>query len=314
MYLYFSSEYPAVIKINGVYFGRIDDRVKSCKFDLGDKPFIEVCPLTNLEKQTNFIFDGDFLSSHLENLSVTDLKGGYFVKFNKSYLTNGFSVIAQQKFENVVVTVFSENGYKLSIETPCDFYAQILSMQVDGAIIEQKSINGEQLLFIILQGQKPVATCFRLGEKIEQLFFRQVQSAEFNDKLLTTEQIFDMAKHTVKCVWEYKDGNISLAEKSVQSSPNFCKEQLNPKLIPYAFLEELSVGGNYAEYLGGTVKENANRLSEFLGEFIGVFPPPVFRDINEVGVIYANGQNRYKVEYFTFAVENNLIVNLTKNT
>ena len=43
MYYYFTSDYPAVLKLNGLYLGSIKDTVKS--LSANQPPFIEVCPL-----------------------------------------------------------------------------------------------------------------------------------------------------------------------------------------------------------------------------------------------------------------------------
>ena len=75
---------------------------------------------------------------------------------------------------------------------------------------------------------------------------------------------------------------------------------INEKLVPYAMLEELLVGGNVKPYLTGTVLENCDKLPSFFGDFIGVMPPPFFRNSQEVGLIYKNATNKYTVEYFTF--------------
>lgn len=312
MYLYFSSDYPAIIKLNGIYYGRIDNAVKNCNFSSTEPPFVEVCPLVDSQPQINFICDAEFFANPPSSATLTDLKGGYFIKFNKSYLTEGFSVLAQEKFTNAVVTVFSENGYKLSIETAFDFYAQTLKMQVESATISQKQVNGDSLILVMLEGNVKIFSCFKINDKIEQLFWREVDSAEFDKNLVTTNNLPDIAKHGVERTWSYKNGKFEVLENKVKKSPSFNKELLHERLIPYAFLEEFNVGGEYQEYIDGTVKENADRLKNFLGEFVGVCPPPTFRKIEEVGLIYHDKANVYHVEYFTFTLENRKIININK--
>ena len=107
MYFYFSSGYPAAIKLNGLYFGIITDSVKACDIKTEDNPFIEICPLSSGEKGVNFLLTEHFLSSPPEGVSVTDLKGGYLIKFNASHRGGQFGITAQEKFRDAVVTVYN---------------------------------------------------------------------------------------------------------------------------------------------------------------------------------------------------------------
>ncbi len=310
MYFYFSSDYPAVIKLNGIYYGTIHNSPKNINADTNDPPFIEICPLDKTPP-TSLILDQACLSSPPERVSLTDLNGGYALRFYKCYTTQDFKVFAQSKFSDAVVTAFSENGYKLSIETPNDFYAESLFVEVDRAEIKRANDGG--LIAVFLYGDKTLVNIYQTQGEISKVFSREVDYAEFDGKVKTEETLSDIAKHKITIEWEYAGGKFTVKDRKVQTSQGFDKTLLNVKVLPYAFLEEILVGGDYKDYLGGTVKDNANKLSGFLGEFIGVMPPPVFRDIEEVGLIYPDGQNKYKVEYFRFEIQNREIVNLSKS-
>ena len=122
MQFYFISEFPAVIKINGVYCGKINKTIKS--FDLLGDTFVELCPLNRTEQPINFMLDHNFLSNPPDGTIITDLNGAFVINFMCISSFAPFSITAQQKFPFAVITVFRENGLKLSIETPHDFYAQ----------------------------------------------------------------------------------------------------------------------------------------------------------------------------------------------
>ena len=79
MQYYFISEFPAVIKINGVYSGKIDNALK--KFNLLDNAFIEVCPLNRTDQPINFMLDSSFLGSPPDGIIITDLKGAFVINF-----------------------------------------------------------------------------------------------------------------------------------------------------------------------------------------------------------------------------------------
>ncbi len=309
MYFYFSSNYPAIIKLNGIYYGTIHQSIKSCAIDGGQPPFIEVCPLGGKQPPTCLILDEEFLSSPSERVSITDLKGGYLLKFDKNYDSQEFKVFAQQKFSDAVVTVFSENGYKISIETEKDFYAENLSIELSSAEIVRIERNKE-LIVIYLYGEKTLVNVYAVKGNINKLFSRQVEQAEFKDKFITVEKLNDIKKHKITTEWEYSGGKIIAKTKRVEAGGEIDIEKLNDKVLPFVMLEEFLAGGDYSEYLGASVLENADKLGGFFGEFIGVMPPPVFREIDQVGLIYNCGKNLYKVEYFKFQVEKGKIINV----
>ena len=72
------------------------------------------------------------------------------------------------------------------------------------------------------------------------------------------------------------------------------------------------MGGCVDSFLCENVKKNADKLKAYLGEFIGVIPPPIFRRPDEVGVVLGDG-NGYKVDYFTFDFERGKICNIKKS-
>ncbi len=305
MYYYFSSNFPAVIKLNGIYYGTIHDAVKSVNID--GEPFIEVCPLNSVDAQNCFILNKEFLSCPPEQVLVTDLDGGYMLKFNGGYTVNEFKIISQQKYADAVVTAFSENGYKLSIETQTDFFAENLKMQVNSVEIVKK----ESLIVTYIYGQETMLNIYYLSGGIKKVFSKFIDGAEFNGVLKTTEILSDMAKHEVQTEWEFTGGEFRVKSRNVQSQNPLNLEKINVKLLPYAFLEEFLCGGHFIEYLSGNVKDNADKLGGYLGEFIGVMPPPVFKQIDQVGLVYSSGNNLYKVKYFKFEIQDRKIVNIT---
>ena len=86
---------------------------------------------------------------------------------------------------------------------------------------------------------------------------------------------------------------------------------LDEKILPYAFLEEYLVGGNYTQFLSDTMLQNANKLSYYLGDFVGVMPPPIFRNYDEIGLVKKIKDNVYKIDYVKVMVQNKKIDNIS---
>ncbi len=310
MYYYFSSEYPAVLKLNGIYCGAIHNAVKSCNAQGEEPPFVEICPLGGNDKPIAFILDDEFLSSPPSQISLTDLGGGYMLNFFSSFLTSEFKVYCQQKFSSLVATVFSENGNKLSIETPSDFYAENIFLELNSVeiVLREKYKN---LLIVYLYGKKTLVNIYNVSGNIRKIFSREVDTAEFKDSLVTVENLSNMAKHKITTEWQFSGEKFTAKNKKIEAQNPLDLDRLNEKVIPFAFLEQLLVGGEVKDYLCEELRENADKLRGFLGEFIGVMPPPVFRDIDEVGLIYQKEKNVYKVEYFKFKLDKRKITNIT---
>ncbi len=322
MYYYFSSDCPAVIKLGGIYFGNITNTVKFLKAEEKNPPLAEIIPLSGSTYPCAFFPNEDFLSSPPENFAVTDLCGGYLISyFPPPAFGKAFKLISQKKYRDLAVTVFCENGFKLSMETPCDCYAENLGFEVYGANVYRKVCGAEELVFlefITINGcthaQKRVLCAYSVKEKIKKLLETEADDFSLEEKISVAIKRKDIAKHQSEIFWEYDGEKRELVKSrvNVSRSPAFDKNKLPSPVLPYAFLEELATGGDYAEYLTGSVEQNADKLRGFFGDFIGVMPPPLFRKENEVGVVYSAGERKYKTEYFVFTLSSRKISDILK--
>ena len=313
MYYYFSAKFASILKINGIYYGEINQTTKVVEI-LERNPFIEICPLELEHFPFSFILSDNFLISPPKNVSVVDLKGGYFIEFNFLQDNSAFSVLAQEKYNYAVVTVFKENGLKVSIETPNDFFAETLSFPTESARITPFSLANKHLVAISFLGKETLLNCYLLEGNIQKVFSKKVSDYSFNNGFSSTEEFLDIAKHKLTCHWFLEKNKLVKSDFSLSRKDGFCVRDLPEHLIGYAFLEELLCGGNITEYLADSVKENKDFLTGFFGEFLGVMPPPDFRKQDEIGLIYKYGENKYKVEYFTFEIQDKKICNIKKTT
>ncbi|MCQ2387468.1 MAG: hypothetical protein MJ066_03365 [Clostridia bacterium] len=312
MYFYFTSSFPAVLKINGIVFGEITNQIKFINID-GDLPLIEVCPLIPTENYRAFFLNDNFLSTPPEYLSITDLQGGYLIKVYSQFLSPTLKVLQQKKFFNITCTIYNENGYKLSIESQNDFFIDNIYFEFNSSKIDYVNINGCNFICIYFSGEKNYLFLYSVDNKIECKFNKEVFSYEINQNFSTFEKFSDIAKHSVKTFYTFNNNEFIQQKREIFYSDSYTKETLNEKIIPYAFLEEFFIGGDYEFFLSDKIKENKDSLFSFFGNFIGVCPPPLFRNYDEIGLIYKESYNKYKVNYFTFTLENGKISNLVKS-
>ena len=311
MQYYFISEFPAVIKINGVYGGKIDNAIK--KFELNYNSFIEVCPLNRTEYPISFMLDSNFFKNPPNGIIITDLKGGFVINFACLSSLAPFSIIAQQKFSFAVITVFKENGLFLSIETPCDFYTQPLFMPDCKATISPFTLDDKQFVAVHFLGKSNFLICFLIQEKITKVFSKSVDEVFFDNRLKTMQKFLDIAKHKLMVEWDFVENRLVAKNSLIERDENYNIDSLNPSIIPYAFLEELLVGGAVDDFLSQDLKKNAHHLKSFFGDFIGVFPPPDFRNAYEVGLVFCENSNRYYAKYFNFEIQDKKICNITRS-
>lgn len=310
MYFYFSGGYPSAIKLNGLYFGMISDTVKSCKLELSDSVFAEICPLGK-GPNVSFIINENLLCSPPDGISITDLQGGYLIHANNRQLETEFKILGQEKYPDLIVTVFNENGLKISLETPSNFFADNLSFQAESASFHRFSLDGEQLIAIELLGVEKILLIYILSN-LKCIFTDNIENFSFDNGLTTTQRYKDIAKHLATTNWRLHDGNLKPEKKNVSTADDFSIDNLTEQVLPYAFLEEYMVGGDIKQFLGGNVLQNSDKLNGFFGEFIGIMPPPTFRNPNEIGLIRKLRSNLFKADYIIAEIQNRKIINLKK--
>ena len=312
MYFYFFCEYAAVIKFQGVIYGTVDNSVKFCNLD-SPYPLVEICPLYGAGETLAFYITEEFLNNPPENISVTDLKGGYFLRFSRAEKNGAFRVIGQEKFRDCCITAFNDNGYKLSLETQSDFYADTLGFPFDEVSFSRgEGINSNLVFALFNKTPKKVLNVY--GVKTPALLFsEEIDEFIINATGFTvTERKNDIAKHVIVKQFAEKDGKISEISRKVTASEKFDREKISEKLIPYAFCEEFLCGGDYGFYLSEELRNSSDKLSGYLGDFIGVPPPPVFRDYKEIGLIKKIAERKYSVDYFSFEISDGKIINIIK--
>ena len=313
MYYYFYADFPSVIKINGIYYGSCHGLVKKLGYEGDAPPFIELYSLTPDEKSAFLLLNKNFFDNPPENVAITDLSGGYLIRFKPCFIKAGFEILAQKKHPYAVVTVFNDNGLNISIETPNDFYTERVKFDAKSAEIKEFNLNGTPLLAVeIFKQDKTLLCIFDVNDKVKKIFSRTVNEYSFSDTFSTTETFLDIQKHSLSIVWEYDNNCLKEKSRSITCAKEFDLTNLNEHVIPYAFLESLLVGDNVECFLGDEIKQNLAVLPEYLGNFIGVFPPPDFIEQQLVGLVYKQKENVYSVKYFNFTVKDKKIINVDK--
>lgn len=310
MEYFFCCKNSASLKINGLFNCNLSNKPININKDLFNC-FIEVCPEDCKNYQTiSFVFNKEFLLSPKDTWIVTDLKGGYIIEFLPKRIDNNFELLSQKVFNFSRVTAFNQNGLNLSFETSGDFFTENFNIEVQS--VEIKNIFNNVVAIIIKErfAEKINVILFQTKPKITKILSKQVTDYSFFNTLKLTENFVDIAKHQLITTWNYKNDGLFLQEKTLNVSESFNVDNLNEKILPYCFFEEILLDGEYHNYLGENLIPNAPKLKEFLGDFIGVITPPKFIDQEKVGLVYKTSTNVYTVKYALTELKDRKIVNV----
>ena len=311
MYFYFSCDFPAVIKFRGVIYGILDNNVKYAELS-PPFPLTEIQPIGRGQPIT--FFPDRAVTEHIGGISVTDLKGGYLLRFRDVPHGAGFKVFDQKKADGVTATCFCDGGCKLCIESGAGFYAEDLNFIPNHVKLSFGEKGAKGLLFALLSPDSgKLLKAYSISGGIKTAFCETAEEFSFTERgFSVTREFKDIAKHRVITEYAVSGESVTAAEKTVSRAEGFSPQRLNEKILPYAFLEELLCGGNVADYLSQELKDVADEICGFFGEYVGVTPPPFFRNPAETGIIRKISEERYCVDYYLFEIKDGLILNVKK--
>lgn len=308
MYYYFTGNYFYAIKINGLYFGVIGKEPKPISIE-NPSPFIELCPIDG-GNNLNFIMEEKFFSSPPKPIKITDMKGGYLIDFCLQKSSLPFKVLLQKRFDNFEITLFNDDTEKVSIQTETDYFVENIDFVAPE--IDSFSINNTE--FVSIKDEKngkKYLSLYKITGKTEKIFNGEISDCFFDNEIKISYTISDIAKHKIEITFNVKDNVVYESEKKVSGETDL--DKLNEKIIPFAFFEDLCVGSDIIKYLSQDMQNNALYIKDYIKDFIGVMPPPLFRNINEVGLIRKKAENVFAVDYYIAEVENKKIINIKKS-
>ena len=144
MTVYFLSYLPAVLKLNGMYIGTVDGFERHIELDLNDRVFAEFIPDENLNG-LNFFLDEKFFKNPPGFCDVYRIDGDALIYIREySSKDNKIEVIHQRRFENCLITVFSQGGVYLSVEG-AEYSLTPLPASFKNLIAEQYTLAGREV-------------------------------------------------------------------------------------------------------------------------------------------------------------------------
>ena len=293
MRVYFLSERPAALKLNGAYLGLIDSFEKFAEIETGQKILAEAVPDAEY-MPVNFFIDEKFFSSPPDFTDVYLVEGDAVIYISR-YAKRGqeIKVIAQTQFYGGQYTLFSNAGqiYLNCEKNGCALYS--LSSNFENAALREDAVAGKPVLLV--EGKGCLAVVSEAGKRV---FYNPAESWTCGDKLIVNVNFNTCAGCRGECAFAY-DGITMTLESSAT------KESVAPdeSVLHFAFFESVLTRGNFVKYLADDLASIANDLPGFLGGFVDVTLPysrfyQRHGDLKAAGLVYPITENLFNVKYY----------------
>ncbi len=292
MKLYFLSSTPCVLRVGGAYFGQVGEFEKFAEITLKDNLFAEFIPQNALP--VCFFLNEDLLFSPPNGveLYVTERGAAIFVR---EFPPNDFSLklIAQRRFENTLVTVFTQGETQVAIEDGKELFLSRLTpfsaceiLHKDGVFLLKTSD-----LIYALNGRGEILLCKNY-----------LAYTATDDGFSLVCPLGDSLGRRSKESYTTKNGTLARTEYSLLSPQG---EENAP--IAYAFFESVLIGGDFQTFLSDELKEKSDELKDFLGEFLSVV---VTDDPFKAGIVKRRRERVFDVVYYQVETENGKITDI----
>ncbi len=280
MKIYFLSAIPCMLLVNGGYFGHTHHHAQFAEINLADNLFIEFIPEN--AHPIRFFLTENLRFTPPQGCDVYLLKDGVAIEANDFFsLDYTLRLIAQKRLSLGLVTLFQQGLTQVSIEND-----DLIVTPIPPLKSAEIYACGEG---IVLVGERLVV----LSSKGELLFDKAVESYQIEDGLLhVAYPLADSLSRTAKGVCKITD-RLEWLEYSLIG-------EKEPTLFAYAFLESLLFGGDFTHFLSNELRQQADKLPEFFGEFCDVVPT---EQENCVGIVKRKAPRLFEVAYYTFTVE-----------
>lgn len=288
MRVFFLSEQPCALFAGGAYLGIVDGFERFTELDPKDCLFFEFVPL-NGYLPVRFILDERFLLSPPPEIELYFLENAICVRAVNFLLADqSLKVLWQKRFGKTRFTLvlqgklqlYFENGELHIIDLPPRFmhcraeetdFGYLLSTDTAFALL---SFSGELLL--VSEG-KILCKQGKLSAEVP-----------LNDCLL----------HTAECEWE--EGRLVSCKIKTPNAPA-------PATFALAFFESLLIGADCEPFLTEEMRERAEYLKDFLGEFLSVV---LCDEPEKIGLVYLRYERVYDVRYFRVEINEEKISNI----
>lgn len=302
MKIYFLSSIPCALTVNGAFFGTTDRFERFAEVSLKDNLFLTFTPENALP--LSFFLTENIRFSPPEGVDVYLLPSAialYARDFPPRDAT--LNVISQKRFDDALVTVFSQGRIQCTVQTQDNFFTAPLPPSFAHCELSRSKD------FYLLRSPAQLAVFHKNGNR---LLLETVLDYELNgDELTATLPLSDSRNRLALCKWHLSDTAATLETFTLRQTHDSAGERnearIADELTAFAFFESVLLGAPYTPFLSDSLVENADQIKDFLGNFQAVTLTSL---PNVCGLVYQKGERLFEVKYFTLQIENGKIVDV----
>ncbi len=289
MRVYFLSEVPCALVVDGAYFGSIDGFERSAQLNLEDGLFLEFLPTSPLAP-LRFYLNEQTIFSPPKGLCVYHVKDAIAL-YAKDFapLDCRMRILWQKKIDRNTVTLYRQGVLQLSVQNEGGFFLVDLPDTLYPCTV-RPTHDG-----ILLESDTAFALITNEGG----------MSVLSRGKILSAEQTLkaevplcdSLQSHAVV---EWQDGKI--ISYTVRT-----ERDAEEQLIPLALFECVLVGADPSPFLHQTLLPKAGALKEFLGTFTDV---RLTDQTDVIGLVFPVRERVFEVRYFRTTLTDGKVSNV----
>ena len=288
MKVYFLSERPSALTLNGAYLGMIDGFERFIELDPNDNIYAEIAPAGCMPLR--FCIDQDFLFApppHI-NLYYTDDAVAVYA-FGFLYEDQTLKVLFEEQLGGAHFILYRQGGVYLRYEHG---RTHIIPLDDRFEKCEIREIK-DGYLFI---GDGAFLLLRRSGKVLVQ---SEGEVLEAGETLKAEIPFHDSMGHTL--VSEWRGGELVASSIRAKHTPTETTYAL-------ALFECVNIGVDPSPYLHEKIRDKADSLKEFLGDYRSV----VLTDTPQrLGLVYERKERVFDVRYFIVTLEEGKISNIS---
>ena len=302
MTVYILADFPFALRADGKCIAK---NVNACAFSGEENTVLEVLPL-DLSPARCFLPTESFFRRADAGAVKVRTSAGNFLSLSALPSRLPFTLLFQRRLNGAVLTAYSDGCWKFSAETENDYFA----LSLDEKIEDAGEFYCDGARFFYLYSQKKRLICLTAAPKIRKVFDAAADEFSFDTGFSTVYAYTDAAAHVCRTQWEYDGTSFRPKKTELTKRDKSACAALPNALLPYALAEAVLAGDDLSPYLSADLSEQAGRIGEYLGKFVGVFPPPKGAGTDPF-LLYPETEGVYEGKALSCEISAGKIVNLT---
>ena len=305
MKVYFLSSKPCILTLNGAYFGLTDTFERYAEISPKDNLFAEFTPESG--QPVRFFLNENIRLNPPDRCEIYLLKDALAVYAKDFPSTDAtLRVIAQEREGDMLVTVFSQGGVQVSIESGKGFFLSTLPPSFEVCALEFYQN------FVLISSPTQIALYNSQGERL--LLEYATAFSLSNGSLHATLPLSDSLNRTAECAWALENNTakqtaFTIVQQTRVSLPASEQDEDNgnivrDEILPYAFFESALLGLDCSGYFSDELKEKAGSLKEFLGDYESVV---LTKTPSVCGLVRKKADRLFEVDEYLVELQNGKI-------